>query len=143
MKGQQVLFSKASDHWETPKHIYKRFKELGYIDPCPLHSKTDNLVTKWESNVFINPPYSNIMAWVDKTLYSRLETKIQAVLLVPSRTDTRWFHKAIDNGGKVHFIKRRLRFNESGSAPFPSILISFGTKAHQHCKQLIVEWNRD
>ena len=47
------------------------------------------------------------------------------VMLLPSRTDTRWFHEyCLPND--VEFIKGRLKFGASLiSAPFPSMIVRF------------------
>jgi site-specific DNA-methyltransferase (adenine-specific) len=50
-------------------------------------------------------------------------------MLVPARTDVKWFHKALEYGAKVQFIKGRLKFgNSKQSAPFPSIFLIFPNK---------------
>mgnify|MGYP000870017822 CR=1 FL=1 len=60
-------------------------------------------------------------------------------MLIPARTDTRWFHEYIYNtDAEIRFIKGRLKFvnrllpswNEEGdyklqSAPFPSMVVIF------------------
>jgi site-specific DNA-methyltransferase (adenine-specific) len=49
-------------------------------------------------------------------------------MLLPSRTDTRWWHEyIIEKKAKVVFIKGRLKFGDSkNSAPFPSAIAIFG-----------------
>ena len=50
-------------------------------------------------------------------------------MLIPARTDTKWFHEYIYNkaGVEIRFIKGRLKFGNSKSgAPFPSMLVVFG-----------------
>ena len=50
------------------------------------------------------------------------------VMLLPARTDTKWFHKYIYNNPKceIRFIKGRLKFgNSKNSAPFPSMIVIF------------------
>jgi hypothetical protein len=45
------------------------------------------------------------------------------VLLVPARTDTRWFHDWIQGKAEIEFVRSRLRFGGAeSSAPFPSML---------------------
>lgn len=45
MKGKGV-FSHESDHWKTPTYIYNLFvNQMKCVDPCPYHSKNDNLNT--------------------------------------------------------------------------------------------------
>jgi site-specific DNA-methyltransferase (adenine-specific) len=47
-------------------------------------------------------------------------------LLIPARTDTRYFHDYILYRSEIRFIKNRLDFNEQGGrAPFPSMLVIF------------------
>lgn len=46
------------------------------------------------------------------------------VLLLPARTDTKWFHDYIYKKHEIRFIKGRLKFNDCNSnAPFPSMLV--------------------
>lgn len=50
------------------------------------------------------------------------------VMLVPSRTDTKWFHAYVYEkpGVSIQFVKGRLRFGGSkNGAPFPSMIIVF------------------
>lgn len=48
------------------------------------------------------------------------------VLLIPARTDTAYFHDYIYHKAReVRFIRGRLRFNEAGPAPFPSMVVVF------------------
>lgn len=50
------------------------------------------------------------------------------VMLVPARTDTRWWHNYIRKG-EVRFIKGRLKFNDGDSpAPFPSAIVIFDNR---------------
>lgn len=47
-------------------------------------------------------------------------------MLLPARTDTRWFHDYIYNRSEIRFIKGRLKFGGSrNSAPFPSMVVIF------------------
>lgn len=49
-----------------------------------------------------------------------------AVMLLPARTDTRWFHTYIYGKAEIRFIKGRLRFgNATENAPFPSMIVIF------------------
>lgn len=49
------------------------------------------------------------------------------VLLIPARTDTKYFHKYIyHNAAEIRFIEGRLRFGDSKQgAPFPSMIVVF------------------
>lgn len=47
------------------------------------------------------------------------------VMLLPARTDTRWFHEYIYNKAETRFIKGRLKFGGKNAAPFPSMIVVF------------------
>ena len=49
------------------------------------------------------------------------------VMLIPARTDTKYFHEFIYHKAKeIRFIKGRLKFGDSkNSAPFPIMIIVF------------------
>ena len=48
------------------------------------------------------------------------------VMLIPARTDTRWFHEYVYPYAEIRFIKGRLKFGNSlNSAPFPSMIVIF------------------
>lgn len=49
-------------------------------------------------------------------------------MLIPARTDTKWFHDYIYNKSNVQirFLKGRLKFSgANNSAPFPSMIVIF------------------
>ena len=124
-KTIDLMFSKKSDHWKTPKAIYQKFMYEGYVDPCPFESQENNLDKDFGNvRMFINPPYSGIKHWVDFAIKHHQKYKKEIVFLVPSRTDRKWFHKLLDYGVRITFVKGRLRFNESDRAPFPSVYIT-------------------
>lgn len=75
---------------------------------------------------FCNPPYSEIAAWVKKAYLESSAPKTVIVLLIPARTDTRYFHEYILHRAEVRFIKGRLKFGEAtNSAPFPSMIVIY------------------
>lgn len=125
MRNIGVMFSKASDHWSTPYYLYDYyFKFHNCFDPCPLHSTFDGLSIPWPERVFVNPPYSDISRWVDKAILEAKKGK-EVILLLPARTDTKWFHKLYYAGARFKFIIGRLSFGGCGKpAPFPSVLVS-------------------
>lgn len=93
--------------------------------------KDDSLTKKWDGNVWLNPPYSNIDVWVLKA-YNEWKRDMNRfiVMLIPARTDTKYFHDYIAPYAEVRFFKGRLKFSDKGSAPFPSMLVIFGKKAN-------------
>lgn len=135
------LFSSKKYEWETPQDLFDELDgEFGFtIDPCatPANAKClkyytiedDGLKQNWSNNVvFMNPPYGReIIKWVKKAYLQSLKGTT-VVCLVPSRTDTRWWHDYCMKG-EIRFIKGRLKFGCSkNSAPFPSAIVIFRDK---------------
>lgn len=57
-------------------------------------------------------------------------------MLVPARTDTRYFHKYILGQAEIRFLQGRLRFLDAEGparfrAPFPSMLAIYNAKAKE------------
>lgn len=47
-----ILFSKKSDNWRTPKIIYEAYMNNNYFDPCPYKSNFDGLSIEWKEKKF-------------------------------------------------------------------------------------------
>lgn len=139
MKGQEVLFSKRSDEWATPQDFFDKLNTrwVFTLDPCATKENAkcpkfytmadDGLTKSWAGEtVFMNPPYSKISLWIEKAYREGLRAGTYVVCLLPSRTDTKWFHEYALKG-RIEFIRGRLRFGGSkNAAPFPSIIVAFG-----------------
>ena len=136
--NNDLMFSSKSDDWATPKDFFDILnKEFNFtLDTCAskqnakclkYYTEIDNGLTKsWNKEmVFCNPPYSDIKKWVKKA-YDECNEFTKIVMLIPARTDTKWFHEYIYNKHEVRFIKGRLKFGDSkNSAPFPSMVVIF------------------
>lgn len=135
-----VMFSSRSDNWATPTDLFNKLNEEFHfnLDPCAnaYNHKCDRYFTKeqdglkqnWGGNrVFCNPPYGKeINKWVLKCSEESKKNNTLVVMLIPERTDTRWFHDYIYEKAEIRFIKGRLRFGESKNpAPFPSMIVVF------------------
>lgn len=136
-----ILFSSATEEWYTPQDFFDACaREVGGfdLDPCAtsenakcekFFTKQDNwLLQDWFGRVWVNPPYGKeIGEWVKKC--NRERERVQIIyLLIPARTDTRYFHDEIYNkdGVEIRFIRGRLKFwGSKNSAPFPSMLVIF------------------
>ncbi len=126
----KVHFTSQRQNWKTPLKFYEELnKEFGFnYDPCPSNYLLDGLLTPWGTRSFCNPPYSKIKDWVKKAYEESLNGKL-VVMLIPSRTDTIWWHDYIMKADEIRFIKGRLKFDEhKNSAPFPSAIIVFRSK---------------
>ena len=121
----RVLFKSNNDHWTTPTKVYEELnKEFEFNDdPCPLYATTDGLARPWGSSTFCNPPYSQIKVWVAKAANEAAMGKT-VVLLIPSRTDTKWWHEYVMKASEIRFLKGRLKFGgAANNAPFPSCVV--------------------
>lgn len=133
-----VMFSSKTDLWETPQEL---FDELNYefhftLDVCALpenakcsvyYTPQQNGLSKpWNGVIWCNPPYGKgVGEWVRKALSTSVGGAT-VVMLLPARTDTRWFHEYIYGKAEIRFIKGRLKFGGSkNSAPFPSMVVVF------------------
>lgn len=117
-----VFYSRNTDNWKTPSSLYQKMMNQGYYDPCPFLSNFDGLQIDWQNKNFVNPPYSKLKIWVHKSIeQSKLNKEV--ILLIPARTDTQAFKQLYDYGAHFIFITGRLKFNDSGVAPFPSMLV--------------------
>jgi hypothetical protein len=132
MAMAKALMTSASDRWFTPPDLLAEIRDfLGgdFYDPCPAclpgEPISSGLWERWKSPVYLNPPYGAVIVpWVRKWL---AEPVREGILLVPARTDTRWFAPLFDY--PICFIAGRLRFSgASENAPFPSALVYRGPR---------------
>jgi phage N-6-adenine-methyltransferase len=137
-----VCFRHKSIEWETPSDLFATLnREFSFtLDVCatPENAKCQTFFTReqnglrqeWKGNVWCNPPYGPPLAdWVEKA-YVSSQRGATVVCLLPSRTDTLWWHEWIIPYAEVRFIPGRLKFNGvSNSAPFPSVIAIFACRA--------------
>jgi phage N-6-adenine-methyltransferase len=156
-----VIYSHKKDNWQTPPALFDRlhaehaFTIDGAADATnallprfwgpgsPIAE--DALVVSWAGErVFCNPPYSIIKRFVEKAARERWNGAY-SVLLITSRTDTRWWQNHIwpqefdapYPGVSVRFVRGRIKFVDpekgshgSNAAPFPSAIVTFAPLSH-------------
>ena len=136
-----VLFSSKSVVWETPQDLFDKLNaEFHFdLDVCALPENAkcekyytpedDGLLQPWNGTCWCNPPYGRTIGkWVQKA-YETFAGGGTVVMLLPARTDTKWFHEYIYNKAEIRFIKGRLKFgNSKNAAPFPSMIVVFDGK---------------
>ena len=138
--NRKALMSSKSNEWETPHEFFNLLDaEFHFnLDPCATdeNKKCDKYYTiaddgiskNWEGyRVFCNPPYGReLPKWVEKAYEESRKPKTLVVMLIPARTDTRWFHDYIYGKAEIRFIRGRLRFSgATENAPFPSMVVVF------------------
>ena len=134
----ELMFSSKSDIWATPQDFFNNLNaEFNFtLDPCALPDNAkcskfytpeqNGLKQDWSNEtVFCNPPYSDIKNWVEKA-YNEAKRGAKVVMLIPARTDTRYFHDFIYGQHEIRFVRGRLKFgDQKNSAPFPSMVVVF------------------
>ena len=139
-----VMFSSATDNWSTPQDFFDKLNDEFHftLDVCADENnhKCEHYYTKeidvlsrpWIGTVWCNPPYGRkIGEWVRRGQISSHIGSATVVMLLPARTDTRWFHDYMYNKSntEIRFIKGRLKFGGcKNSAPFPSMVVIFRSK---------------
>ena len=156
------MMTSKTPEWETPLELFndldnefhftldvcatkENAKCLNYID-----KERDGLTWNWNNqSCWMNPPYGReIGKWVKKA--SEVSGGV-VVCLLPSRTDTKWFHDYIYNKAEIRFLKGRLKFTsrdlpswrEDGNfkkspAPFPSMIVIFKVQSKLRKTDILV-----
>ena len=129
-----------TDDWATPQYLFDEWNAKYQFDldaaassinhKCdnwygldhPEESRRDGLAQAWTGTTWVNPPYGRVLnQWVGHAV----EQLSPVVMLLPARTDTRWFHSYCINQ-RITFIKGRVKFGGSSfGAPFPSMIVEF------------------
>lgn len=136
----KVLFSSKEEKWATPQDFFDKLNDEFHFTldaaASPDNAKCanyfteeqDGLAQSWGGHtVWCNPPYCRKTGlWVKKAYEEHQRTGCTVVMLLPSRTDVRWFHDYILGKAEIRFIKGRLKFGgNKNSAPFPSIVVIY------------------
>lgn len=143
------LFSSKSDEWETPQSLFDALSvEFRFtLDVCAsvdnakcarfFTKSDDGLSQSWADEVvFMNPPYSKVAFWMRKA-YESTRVGATVVCLVPSRTDTRWWHDYAMKG-EIRMLRGRIRFvGAHSSAPFPSAVVILRPQGFAVCAAVV------
>lgn len=135
-------FTSKSMDWATPVALMAQLEEIYgpfTLDPCAtaenakaptFYTPAENGLThSWAGHrVYMNPPYGrSIGTWVAKAWYEAyVNGDCDVVCLIPSRTDTRYWHDYVMAADEILFIRNRIYFSDGdGRAPFPSAVVRF------------------
>lgn len=135
----KALFTSDSDEWATPQELLDVLTQQFpfTLDVCatPENAKCERYFTKdddglaqsWQGHTcWMNPPYSAIGDWMRKAAEEGQKEETCVVCLIPSRTDTRYWHEHVMQADEIRFLRGRLKFgNSKNSAPFPSAVVIF------------------
>lgn len=139
MFNQGMMTSKTCE-WATPQDFFDRLNDEFHftLDPCSTDENAkcekhytkeqDGLAQDWAGEtVFCNPPYGKeLPKWIKKCYEHYMGGGGTAVMLIPSRTDTKWFHEMVLGKAEIRFVKGRICFVGSKyNAPFPSMIVVY------------------
>lgn len=131
-------FSSATAEWSAPQDFFDKLNAVHHftLDVCAtvenakcarfFTKEQDGLAQAWApERCWLNAPYGrNIKLWMRKAYEESLKGAL-VVCLVPSRTDTAWWHDYAMKG-QIEFLRGRLKFGgHTNSAPFPSAVVVF------------------
>lgn len=134
------LMTSNTDEWGTPQKLFDMLNaEFKFeIDVCAsadnhkcekyFTKKDDGLKQDWGTRVcFMNPPYGKeIGKWTKKAVETAKNGGV-VVGVLPNRTDTNWYSDVM-KASEIRIVKGRLKFNDGeNSAPFPSVVVIWGT----------------
>lgn len=125
---------KVRQRWATPRALIQAVES--YVGPIDLdacaESHTakaprwygpgsplgeDGLTAPWVGTTWCNPPYDSIEPWVLRAQdHVRVLPTNRALLLVPPRTEQRWWHRLTDDSlAKLRVLRPRVAFDAPDS----------------------------
>lgn len=143
MAGFAKKFDSAKQEWTTPQNLFDRLDEEFQfkIDLAAdstnakcnafLDESIDALTRDWSCpSCWLNPPYGSkshkLENWIKKAYEDSEKFGSTIVVLIPARTNTRWWHKYCMNASEVRFICGRPKFGDAKHGlPQPLALIIF------------------
>ena len=127
---------RSTEEWATPQELFDSLDaEFHFtLDPCASEGNAkcsqyftknqDGLAQKWTGVVFMNPPFRYCDRWVKKA-YEECGRGVTVVCLLPSRTDTAWWHEYATKA-EIRWIRGRVKYGGRGvNAPFASCILIF------------------
>ena len=138
------LFSSIRQDWATPWRLLETLNNEFHfqLDACATaetacckYFYTEGALAKaWADPTWCNPPYGRAIGrWVEKGFREAREHGNTVVMLLPSRTDTQWWHDYCLKASEIRFLRWRLCFDDSQRkrAPFPSAVVVFRGSARK------------
>jgi len=141
VKHRANIFKSLTCEWATPQTLFDALNyEFAFtldVAATKENAKCDRffdidkngLLQRWApERCWMNPPYGpDLEKWIRKA-WEESRKGAAVVCLVPSRTDTIWFHEYALKADEIRFLCGRLRFGEGkGRATFPSCVVIFRT----------------
>jgi phage N-6-adenine-methyltransferase len=118
--------------WRTPTALFDRLDAIYRFDLDgaaddenalkPDYSTADRPAPWTGRRVFCNPPWSSIPPFIELAATAEI-----AVLLVPARTNAKWFHRALELGARPAFFVGKPKFvGAPYNSPVDCLLLVWG-----------------
>ena len=140
MANFKTKFDSHKQDWETPDELFDPLNtEFGFtLDVCAtvenakcadyFTESDDALKRAWHGVCWMNPPFGTQGAWVRKAYQEAQSGHATVVCLLPSRTNTNWWHDYCVNG-EIRFIRGRPKFKGAKHGlPQPLSIVIFRSK---------------
>lgn len=144
--------SSARQDWRTPKALFRAVSAIAggfdvdlaadaesrlcdlYFGPDNIPSYQDALVIDWQRRYgltkgWLNPPYGKALPLFAAKAVEQINrhSQLEVWMLVPARTDTRWWNLLMTRAVHVWFMAGRVKFERPDRAhnvaPFPTAVI--------------------
>lgn len=87
----------------------------------------DGRAQPWTGRVFCNPPYRDLVKWVEHAYHETQSGRCElACLLLPAQTSTRWFHEFALPFAELQWIRGKVKFaGQKDRALMPTVIVVF------------------
>jgi phage N-6-adenine-methyltransferase len=147
----KTKFESHKQEWATPNDLFLRLnKEFHFTldlaadatnTKCDRYydASIDALVQDWKGVCWLNPPYGakqyKLSNWIKKAYQETQKPDCTVVMLIPARTNTRWWHDYCMQAAEIRFLNGRPKFGDAKHGlPQPLALIVF--KLHKGLPKL-------
>jgi len=138
----KTKFESHKQEWETPDDLFDRLDREFHFDidlaadatnaKCRRYysRKHNALLQTWRGTGWLNPPYGarehKLSDWVRKAYLETRKPGCTVVMLIPARTNTRWWHDYCMKAAEIRFLNGRPKFGDAEHGlPQPLALIVF------------------
>ena len=138
----KTKFESHKQEWTTPDDLFGRIHQEFHFtldlaaDACNtkcreyFDAKQDALGKTWQGVCWLNPPYGakqhRLSDWVKKAYNESQKSGCTVVMLIPARTNTRWWHDYCMKAAEIRLLNGRPKFGDAKHGlPQPLALIVF------------------
>lgn len=138
----KTKFQSDRQDWETPGALFNPLNEMFQFDMDVAASskntkrrrfiskKEDAMKVEWHGTCWLNPPYGanqhTIKKWVKRAFEQSKKKNCSVIMLIPTRTNTNWWHDYCMKSDLILFIRGRPKFGGAKyGLPQPLAVVCF------------------